>query len=72
MFTIVTFPFTFGVMYGDMLHGFFLVVTALVLILREKDLTKQYKRGNLGEMFSYAFHARYALLPMGSPNPTLT
>eukprot|EP00466_Bigelowiella_natans_P004386 jgi/Bigna1/69718/fgenesh1_pg.9_\ len=64
-FTIVTFPFTFGVMYGDMGHGFLLMVGALWLIWSEKRLLKEDLRGQLPELLAYPFHARYALLPMG-------
>jgi len=65
MFTIVTFPFCFGVMYGDMGHGLALFLGAVYLILRENSLEKEEKRGNMSEIMSYAFNARYALLPMG-------
>lgn len=32
LFTIVTFPFLFGVMYGDMGHGCLLLIFAIFLI----------------------------------------
>jgi len=65
LFTIVTFPFTFGVMYGDMGHGLALFLCAVYLIATENRLEALEKRGQLSEILTYAFHARYALLPMG-------
>jgi len=40
VFTIVTFPFLFGVMFGDLGHGFFILLTALFFIFREEQLQK--------------------------------
>ncbi|GAB5369016.1 hypothetical protein AAMO2058_001368800 [Amorphochlora amoebiformis] len=65
IFTIVTFPFTFGVMYGDMGHGLCVFIFALYLIYNERAFSKQAREGKMSEIFSYAFYARYALLPMG-------
>jgi len=65
LFTIVTFPFTFGVMYGDIGHGFLVMMGALYLIWNEKKLTAMARSGNMSEILGYAFGARYALLPMG-------
>jgi V-type H+-transporting ATPase subunit a len=36
LFTAATFPFLFGVMYGDMGHGFCLFLGGLYLVLTEK------------------------------------
>lgn len=41
VFTIVTFPFLFGVMYGDVFHGSFLFLFSLMLILLEDKLSKK-------------------------------
>ena len=56
-FTIITFPFLFGVMYGDIGHGLILLLFSLYLILFEKDLTKSILKPFL--------FAKYFLLLMG-------
>lgn len=41
LFAIVTFPFLFAVMFGDIGHGFIIFSAALYLILSEKRLQSQ-------------------------------
>jgi V-type H+-transporting ATPase subunit a len=65
LFTIITFPFLFGVMYGDMAHGFALTMFALYLVLSEQKLMVQHRRKQLGDIFSMMFSGRYLLLLMG-------
>jgi len=38
VFTIVTFPFLFGIMFGDVGHGFMLLAAVIYLIWNEKKL----------------------------------
>lgn len=59
--TIVTFPFLFAVMFGDLGHGFILTAAACAMIYYEKTLSK----GKLDELFSMAFFGRYIMLLMG-------
>ena len=56
-FTIITFPFLFGVMYGDIGHGLILFLFALYLCIFNKSLSK-------GPLKDFLF-ARYFLLLMG-------
>ena len=56
-FTVITFPFLFGVMYGDIGHGFILLLFALYLCIFNKSLSK-----SILQPFLFA---RYFLLLMG-------
>lgn len=60
VFTIVTFPFLFAVMFGDWGHGICLLVAVLWLILKERKYSKQ----KLGDIMSMAFSGRYVILLM--------
>lgn len=62
VFTAVTFPFLFGVMYGDIGHGFCVFLFGLYLIMTEKRL----EQGNLGEMTTSIYGGRYMLTMMGA------
>lgn len=55
IFTIVTFPFLFAVMFGDVGHGFLMLLFALYLVLNEKALG----RVNLNEMVDMCFGGEY-------------
>uniref|UniRef100_A0A8B9LP82 V-type proton ATPase subunit a n=1 Tax=Astyanax mexicanus TaxID=7994 RepID=A0A8B9LP82_ASTMX len=61
-YTIITFPFLFAVMFGDLGHGVLMTCAALYLVLRESRLTAQ---KNDNEMFSMVFAGRYIILLMG-------
>ena len=65
LFTVITFPFLFGVMYGDIGHGILLTLFAIYLIYNEAKFDKQRRQGTLGEIPSMAFGGRYVLLLMG-------
>lgn len=60
LYTIITFPFLFAVMYGDIGHGLILTIIALWMVLSEKKLTKI-----KGEIFNIFFSGRYIILLMG-------
>ncbi|XP_040923252.1 V-type proton ATPase 116 kDa subunit a isoform X9 [Toxotes jaculatrix] len=61
-YTIITFPFLFAVMFGDMGHGVLMTCAALYLVIRESRLLAQ-KSDN--EMFNMVFAGRYIILLMG-------
>ncbi|KPI90875.1 putative vacuolar proton-ATPase-like protein [Leptomonas seymouri] len=60
VFTIVTFPYLFGVMYGDMGHGVLLLLIALYFIYKERA----WRAAQLNEIVSMVFGGRYLLLLM--------
>jgi V-type H+-transporting ATPase subunit a len=59
LFTAVTFPFLFGIMYGDIGHGTCLALAGLYLVLSYSDDPKR------GEMMGGIYGARYMILMMG-------
>lgn len=66
LFTIISFPFLFGIMYGDMGHGSLLFMFALFMLWNEKKWLELEKRGQLGEIPSMVFGGRYLLVMMGA------
>jgi len=60
VFTIMTFPFLFGMMFGDVGHGLLMFLFALYLCVKEDYLSKV----KLNEMVTTCFHGRYLLLTM--------
>ncbi|KAA0035290.1 V-type proton ATPase subunit a1 [Cucumis melo var. makuwa] len=60
VYTVITFPFLFAVMFGDWGHGICLLLGALVLIARESKLNNQ----KLGSFMEMLFGGRYVLLLM--------
>ncbi|CAM0872297.1 unnamed protein product [Alopecurus aequalis] len=60
VFTVVTFPFLFAVMFGDWGHGICLLVATLYLIIREKKFASQ----KLGDIMEMMFGGRYIIMMM--------
>mmetsp|Transcript_13608 Transcript_13608/g.33441 ORF Transcript_13608/g.33441 Transcript_13608/m.33441 type:complete len:845 (-) Transcript_13608:923-3457(-) len=60
VFTIMTFPFLFAVMFGDFGHGFLMLLFAAVLLWNEKKMSKM----QLDDMTVMAFGGRYCILLM--------
>lgn len=59
-FTIITFPFLFAIMYGDVGHGLIIFLIALWMIFSETKLEKI-----KSEIFRIFFVGRYIILLMG-------
>lgn len=60
VFTIITFPYLFGVMYGDVGHGALLLLIALYFIYKERA----WRTVQLNEIVAMVFGGRYLLLLM--------
>lgn len=61
LYAIITFPFLFGVMFGDMGHGLLVLIFGAWMVIWEKPLSKW----NVGEIWSIFFGGRYIILLMG-------
>uniref|UniRef100_A0A8C7XJ00 V-type proton ATPase subunit a n=1 Tax=Oryzias sinensis TaxID=183150 RepID=A0A8C7XJ00_9TELE len=62
VYTIITFPFLFAVMFGDVGHGILMSLAALWMVLEEKD--PKLKNIN-NEIWKMMFGGRYVILLMG-------
>uniref|UniRef100_A0A4W5RDU3 V-type proton ATPase subunit a n=1 Tax=Hucho hucho TaxID=62062 RepID=A0A4W5RDU3_9TELE len=62
VYTIITFPFLFAVMFGDVGHGLLMSLAALWMALEEKDPKL---RNNTNEIWRMLFGGRYLILLMG-------
>ncbi|CAI5481064.1 unnamed protein product [Closterium sp. Yama58-4] len=60
LFSIMTFPFLFAIMFGDWGHGALMLLAALWLVLNEKKLASQ----KLDDITEMAFGGRYVILLM--------
>lgn len=60
-FTIITFPFLFAVMFGDVGHGLLMCLFASYLIIFERKFANQ----KLNEILQFCYDGRYIILLMG-------
>ncbi|XP_032802135.1 V-type proton ATPase 116 kDa subunit a 1-like isoform X1 [Petromyzon marinus] len=61
-YTLITFPFLFAVMFGDLGHGIIMTLFALYLVIFEKKLSASRINNEIWTMF---FGGRYIILLMG-------
>nr|QDR51048.1 Vha100-like protein [Manduca sexta] len=62
LYTIVTFPFLFAVMFGDVGHGLIMTIFAALIVIYEKRLAKINTDNEIWNIF---FAGRYIILLMG-------
>ncbi|XP_014373589.2 V-type proton ATPase 116 kDa subunit a [Alligator sinensis] len=62
LYTIITFPFLFAVMFGDLGHGFLMFIFALLMIVYENHPRLQRSQDEIMKTF---FEGRYVILLMG-------
>jgi len=58
--TIITFPYEFGIMFGDVGHGFLLLIFAMILIYKERD----WEGTKVHEMIDMFYSGRYLIFLM--------
>ncbi|KAF8978218.1 H(+)-transporting V0 sector ATPase subunit a [Entomortierella lignicola] len=61
LFTIISFPFLFAVMFGDVGHGILVLLLGIYLVLNERKLASIDS-----EMFGMVYGGRYIILLMGA------
>lgn len=59
-FAVAMFPFLFGIMFGDIVHGALMLIFSLLLIAYEDRI----KAADIGEIGAYMFNGRYMILVM--------
>lgn len=70
LFTIITFPFLFGVMFGDIGHGLLMILAGIVLVLAENSNDQKKKQKKLSEFLEFLHNGRYLILVNSSFPPS--
>uniref|UniRef100_A0A4W5PF16 V-type proton ATPase subunit a n=1 Tax=Hucho hucho TaxID=62062 RepID=A0A4W5PF16_9TELE len=65
VYTIITFPFLFAVMFGDVGHGLLMFLAALWMVLEEKDPKLRNNTNEVAHTNTMLFGGRYLILLMG-------
>jgi len=61
LFTCITFPFLFAVMFGDIGHGIIMFLSAVLMI----SVERRYPKGFGNEIVDTFYYGRYIILLMG-------
>lgn len=65
-YTIITFPFLFAIMFGDIGHGIILTIFAITLIWKDDTIEEMDRRAkNENEILNILYAGRYIILLMG-------
>ncbi|XP_034480191.1 V-type proton ATPase 116 kDa subunit a [Drosophila innubila] len=65
-YTIITFPFLFAIMFGDLGHGLILILFACILIFQEKRIEEMQRTARSdNEILNILYAGRYIILLMG-------
>ena len=62
-FMLITFPFLFSLMFGDVGHAVIMLLGSVLMIMAERPIARS--RASESELFGMVFAARYILLLMG-------
>jgi len=62
VYTIITFPFLFAVMFGDVGHGLLMIMAALWMFLEERDPKMRNSTNEVSFILHSTYHNLYSCL----------